>query len=244
MVHIEFMGVPGVGKTTLAERLAEGLREQGGNVAFLPMDDVADLSRWGDRARHLSGIARYALAMPQQTWRSAKVARAFPQPTWATAVKTLGYWLATHRLAHEYAQRAEVVVLDQGYFQGIYSWALQSTALDEASLSGALKLIPIPDIVVVVTAPVAVIRARLEHRAHTHKMVDRLLRDHRALEKSADLVARIEQAGREAGCTIVRYEGAAGTSVHDSAARLLEALRYRCVNRAMSTEALSGSAAQ
>ena len=232
MVHIEFLGVPGVGKTTLAERLARDLREQGGNVAFLPMDGLADLSRWADRVRHLIDIARYSLVMPQQAWRSARIARAFPQPTLTAALKTLGYWLATHQLAHKHAQRAEVVVLDQGYYQGIYSWALQSPALDQTILSSALRLVPMPDIVIVVTAPAEAIRARLKHRSDSHKWVDRLLlNDDRSLEKSVDLVARIEQAGREVGCCMVRHEGAAGNSV--PVAQLVEALRHHASIGAM-----------
>lgn len=226
MAHIEFLGVPGVGKSTLAECLARDLRAQGGDVAFLPMDVLADLGRWADRARHLVGIARYSLVMPQQTWRSAKIARACPQPTTAASLKTLGYWLATLRLAHEYARRGQVVVLDQGYYQGIYSWALQSPPLEEEVLRSVLRLAPMPDIVIVVTAPASAIRARLEQRSHTHKWVDRLLlSDDRALDKSVDLVARIEQAGREMGCPIVRHESAGGHLAQDSVARLAEAVR-------------------
>jgi thymidylate kinase len=224
MVLVEFLGVPGVGKTTLADGVAKELRARRREAVFLPMDRMLDLSRWADRARHLLGIARYGWARPRQAWRSASVARIFPQPTMTEAVKILGYWLATHQLAHEHARRAEIVVLDQGYCQGIYSWALQSPALDPVVLRRALALAPMPDVVIAVSAPVAVIRARLEQRGHTHKLVDRLLSDDQRLHKSVDLVARIEQAVREMPCLVVGHEGSTGTSVEDSVAQIVAAL--------------------
>jgi thymidylate kinase len=234
MSLIEFLGVPGVGKTTLARSTADQLRESGQDVVFMPMDEAANLGRWSDRARGLIDIAGYALVRPSQMLRSAGIVRLFPQPSLLTSIKALGYWLRTHALVHKHAARAAFVVLDQGFYQGLYSWALLGRRLEPAQLLAAMDGMPRPDLLVVMTAPPATVRARLAGRCFTHRWIDGLLlEDQEWIDKSTAIIALIERAARATGCPIIRCEASNG--VEQCTREILAAIERRWAVAARST---------
>ncbi len=188
-IVIEFLGVPGVGKTTLARRLAADLQTHGYRAAFVGMDSPAELGRWAKLLRHLGEIAPYLIAEPRQAWRALALLRHFPQPGLAASLSQLRYWLRTMALARRWAGAAEVAILDQGYFQGLFSWALPCGDLDPRVLAAALEVMPRPQLLVVVTASTEVVRARLRGRNAAHRKIDRcLLGDERWLAISFRLI--------------------------------------------------------
>jgi thymidylate kinase len=202
---IEFLGVPGVGKTTIARRLATDLRSHGYRAAFVGMDSPAELSRRAKLFRHLGEIAPYLIAEPRQAWRSLALLRYFPQPALADSLSRLRYWLRTLALARRWARTAEVAILDQGYFQGLFSWALPCRGFDPRVLSAALEVIPRPELLVVVTASAEVVRARLRGRNASHRKIDRcLLGDERWLDISFRLITQIEQSASWSRCSMLR----------------------------------------
>jgi thymidylate kinase len=213
---IEFLGVPGVGKTTLARRLAAELCSHGCRAAFIGMDSPAELGRRAKLLRHLGQIAPYLIAEPRQASRSLALLRHFPQPGLAESLSRLRYWLRTVALARHGARTAEAAILDQGYFQGLFSWALPCRDFDPAVLPAVLEVIPRPELLVVLTASPEVVRARLRGRNAMHRKIDRCLRgDDHMLATSFRLVAYIEESASRSRCPMVRVcsgpEAAAAT---------------------------------
>jgi hypothetical protein len=213
-VLIDFLGVPGVGKTTLAGELALELRQQGYDVAFRPIDRLVWGNRYATLAYHLTCIARWTLRRPRQAWRLASLFRLFPQPAPAMAIRTMRYWLYTGAFATSELRRARVAILDQGYLQGVFSWALLCPDA-ESGVVPALARIPVPDVLVVVTAPPDEIQARLAQRPYSFSRLQVLLEaDPGWLARTARLVNLIAQAVRtETGCAVVEHVSAPGLPI-------------------------------
>jgi thymidylate kinase len=210
---IEFLGVPGVGKTTLARGLAADLAQHGYNAAFLPMDAPIHLNRYIKLAHQVGEISRYAAARPRQALRTARVLRYFPQPNLTTFAKVIRYWLRTHAVIERERRRGEIIVCDQGYYQGLYSLARLSAASDQEALSAALRLIPRPKLAILVTADSENVLARLRSRRYAHRSVDKLLLDdRRCLDKSVRLVAEIAAALGAADRPLIVYEALASVT--------------------------------
>ncbi len=192
---IEFLGVPGVGKTTLARGVAADLVQRGYNAVFLPMDAPVDLNRYVKIARQIADIGRYGAARPRQALRAAQVLQYFPQPNLSTLAKVIRYWLLTHAVIDRERRQAEFVVCDQGYYQGLFSLARLSSASERAAFSAALRLIPVPEVAILVAADPEIILGRLRNRRYEHRSVDRLLLDDRGqLERSVQIVDEIAEA--------------------------------------------------
>ena len=224
-IVIEFLGMPGVGKTTLARCLAEGLCARGHHAALVAMDSPVELSRPAKLIRHLGEVAPYLLRHPRRAWRATRLLQLFPQPTQLGALSRLRYWWRTAALAERAAAAAPVAILDQGSLQGLFSWALSSTAPDPASLPAALRLVRRPQIVVIVSAPADTVRARLQERAFGHRRIDRLLlADGQAFAAARAILARLEPALATTDCQVLRIDsspaGAEGSLVEQVAGLL------------------------
>ena len=114
---IEFIGVPGAGKTTLHEKLAQALREAGCRVTLATGNGEAALGRLGGLRR-----ARYYVAASWR-WRKAlfmsirlllKSTRPWPQKLFAfrLLVVALGRYQMAGRL-----EDAGIVLMDEGFLQ-------------------------------------------------------------------------------------------------------------------------------
>ena len=126
-----------------------------------------------------------------------------------------------------------MAILDQGYFQGLFSWALPCRDFDPAVLAMALEVIPRPGLLVVVTASVEVVRARLRGRNTTHRKIDRcLLGDERWLDTSFRLITQIEQSASCNRCPMLRV----GSGSEDPGERLSRHVLAMLAERSQSVE--------
>src|SRR5690348_7408027 len=124
-MHIEFMGLPGVGKSTIARGVCAKLRAAGHRLGLSP-DDYVYAHPLVLRAYKLARIAAHGALHPDLALRSARRSRAFPQPSRSTAIRLLHNWLYVSAVCATRPRHRRLVVLDQGVCQGLYSLALQS----------------------------------------------------------------------------------------------------------------------
>jgi thymidylate kinase len=208
-VMIEFFGMPGVGKTTLARGVVADLRRHGYDAAFLAMDAPRDLNRYLKLASQIGVAARYAATRPRQALSVTRVLGHFPQPDLITLAKVTRYWLLTCAMIDRSACQADVVVCDQGFYQGLFALALLTPAPDQAAFCAALRLFPMPDFAVLITADLETIRTRLNGRAYDHRWIDKLLRaDRAAAERGVEIIEHIAAALRIADRLIIAYSSA------------------------------------
>ena len=129
-----------------------------------------------------------------------------PQPDVKTYLTVLRYWLLTCATIARSRDHADVVVCDQGVYQGLYALALLTPALDQAAFVAALRRIAAPDLVVLVTADQGTVESRLRGRQYGHRSIDRLLLgDRRYLDRSGQIVQALTVASRATDHTLVVY---------------------------------------
>ena len=133
--HVEFLGLPGAGKSTLAAPLAEGLQAAG----YRLVDRMA-------LARSYDALSSFAKAPFYLPWHRGR---------WPRVAATLGYALATRPVTLERLRRSakllrlraqlervpgapcDLIVLDQGLSQALASLVMAGTA-PEARLDALL----------------------------------------------------------------------------------------------------------
>lgn len=121
---IEFVGLPGAGKSTLASHLGDTLRDSGVTVR----EPTADYARRSQLARYATRLwysIRHSATNPGVALQSANLVFSPPRRSWTGSVRGFCNWL---HLADIYTRtaRADVSLLDQGLFQAI--WSIQFMA--------------------------------------------------------------------------------------------------------------------
>lgn len=121
---VEFVGLPGSGKTTLARTIAATLRASGVDV-LEPVARVNELGRARRGVTKFAYCAREGLRAPAATAALARLVAESRQPNLALAAKNLTNLVLQRALAIP-ARPADVVIHDQGVFQSLWSLNLQA----------------------------------------------------------------------------------------------------------------------
>jgi thymidylate kinase len=172
---VEFVGLPGAGKSALSRRLAEVLQAQGLAVDE-PSRALAHGSGRGARAlRKLLRVALESLARPLASARAARAIAASGQAPTAGAAHLWFNWLLVSSLARRARRRAGVHLLDEGPCQGAWSVALEGDPEAARALLSGLPAEARPDLLVVVEAPAPVVAARIRARSERDSRLDRRL---------------------------------------------------------------------
>ena len=205
-MHIEFMGLPGVGKSTIARGVCAKLRAAGHRLSLAP-DGYVYAHPLVLRAYKLARIAAHGALHPGSALGSAYRSRSFPQPSWATMIRLMHNWLYVSAVCASRPRHSRLVVLDQGLCQGLYSLALQSDNDGLPNVRHALESGICPDLVVSIEAPCDVVRERMRGRADTYSPTERLLlADERWLAKSTRILADVRQVLMEHAVPVVRCD--------------------------------------
>jgi thymidylate kinase len=201
---VEFVGCDGAGKTTLSRMLCErGI--PGGQVVAMPdlLLDTPGL-RWVTQrtavnlVQDLGGFPFFLDGRRRHREYIAFARRMLARHEPSTLdrlnslrgiVRRVGmYELATRRAGNR------IVLSDEGTVLSAYHLALTSTTLDEAELQEFARLVPRPDLIVYVKAPVASLVRRaasrpVQRRQHTGMAPDQIEQTIRRTANVFDLVA-------------------------------------------------------
>lgn len=186
---VEFVGLPGSGKTTIARRTAQHLQDRGEIVNLLM---VSSNSGRLERARKQQVALSYlALRHPEQLLSSLAAFNALPPASPATRMRLHVNWCL--HLAHWYRSGGApgIHLLDQGLFQVMWSLGFEyGPAAVEMFHARSRQDYPAPTVVVLVTASEDRLRTSLQERGGQNAFT-------RASDGSSDLDT-IHHRGRAA----------------------------------------------
>lgn len=207
---VEFLGLPGVGKSHATWLVAARLGAVGTPVRSAGLRVNHELNAWR-RVLSKSGVcAREALGRPRRALRVGRAVFRTGQRRRVDAVRLWYNWLFLAGLLRRARTRPVVELLDEGIFQLLWSIAFtggERIIRDCSStlLSGAAVAVLMPDVVVVVEAPLEVVQMRLASRGSRAGRVDRMMDAERraALVRGVDLLAEVlsEEVGLIGGAS-------------------------------------------
>lgn len=130
MGHIELIGLPAAGKTTLLENL-QGSDLTRGRVIHAPLKraPVTIVERLARRGRDISSVSRQLFGNPSRARAIWRACGAFGQPSMTQQLRMYLNCLRVDSLARSNRGRAgknNTVILDQGIFQSVWSLALRA----------------------------------------------------------------------------------------------------------------------
>lgn len=196
---VEFLGLPGAGKTTVSKRIAEHLSQWGITIRE-PVRDLSDRSGLSSSLRGYHGksslVAQELIAHPAASWRSLRVLLASGQPSLRVLFKVSFNWLMQCSLLRSCRSTRVVHLFDEGIFQGLWSIGLEGREGVIREVGAALhETLSRPDVVVVLDAEPAVIAQRLRDRGGRDSRADRdWLDDHDAVVRAASLMREVVDA--------------------------------------------------
>lgn len=172
---VEFLGLPGAGKSHLARTLADELRARGESVS-IPTARVDESVPAPQRLLRKSMLAaREAVAHPRRSAAAmASIRDAVRAGDGGAAGRSL-QWLVTARLLADARRMEGVHLLEEGLTQAL--WSIGSRGDVGPMLEHAGTAQHFSDVVVVVDAPLALVRRRLEDRSSRHSRLQRAAAD-------------------------------------------------------------------
>jgi hypothetical protein len=176
---VEFVGLPGVGKSYAARLVAARLAAAGTPVASSALRVNQELGTFRRVAYKLGLCAGEMLRRPTGAFRVGRVLIRSHQQSRVDVVRLSYNWFFLVGLLRRARARPSVEVLDEGIVQLLWSigFAGDEQVVRERSselLAASAFPLPLPDVVVVVEAPLVLIESRLEGRASRAGRVDRI----------------------------------------------------------------------
>ena len=174
---VEFLGLPGVGKSAVCGKTAEYLSRRGFAVRE-PVLAVSDRSAMGPRLRGYVGksllIARELLAHPLHSLHSIRVIGAIRQPSLPVWVMVVTNWLMQCSLLRTCRTIPAASLFEEGIFQALWSIGLEADPGTVRELGATLSdALAMPDVVVVVEADLEAVIQRLQKRDGNESRADR-----------------------------------------------------------------------
>lgn len=176
MRHIELLGLPAAGKTTLVENLQHGGLARDRDIIAPPKRAPATFGEKADkRYRDLTSVSRQLFGKPVWSHRIWRACAGFEQPSLAQQLRMYLNCLQVDDLARSAlgsASENRAVILDQGIFQAVWSLALRANIQSREQLRqcsrALLDNLAMPELVILVDIPmdIACRRLALEPKAH------------------------------------------------------------------------------
>jgi thymidylate kinase len=162
---VEFLGLPGAGKSTLSQLAAEALAERGIAVECanrMLASGVGPTRRW---LRKSGCVIDGLVCAPHDLGNAIRSVNRTRQRSLSELLHTTFNWLLVTALVRRAARSPKVVLLDQGVAQAL--WSIGLSAQGEAwqdIMRRAASLAPAPDMIVLVNADPSNIASRLAAR--------------------------------------------------------------------------------
>lgn len=199
-LRVEFLGLPGAGKSTLSHRLAGLLARRGIAVAQVSYDLAHGPTTGRRRMRKAVHVVRELLRHPIAAFGAARAIRNTEQPDLATRLKLWFNWLLVLALGRAARRDPRIHLFDQGVLQAVWSIALEDRSDAALALLGsAAARAAMPDVAVCVEAGIAAVQRRLHARGSRDSRIERRPTDPQLLRRGQHLVERIHQAVAIAG---------------------------------------------
>ncbi|HEX6144801.1 MAG TPA: hypothetical protein VFZ01_18940, partial [Geminicoccaceae bacterium] len=196
---IEFFGVPGAGKTTLATVLAERLGDAGIPARLHSTPD----SGLRTRLRSLLGKSwSLAVAMASARERLSQTRALLDILPQADRDQDLRLWQYLIHLSGLYARarrRRQILILDQGSLQAVYSLAVRSSARSDEALDRAVGAVPRPDLLMALAPSHEIVAERLRQRRRRGRLRSALIEGDGGLAASIGLVEQIRTRAEHQG---------------------------------------------
>jgi hypothetical protein len=195
---VEFFGLPGVGKSHVARVVAARLAAGGTPVRSTGLRVNHALAGWRRVLSKSAVGTAEALARPRRALRVGRTLVQTRQRRHVDALRLWYNWLFIAGLLRRARARPVVELLDEGIFQLLWStvFAGDDRVIRDRAFTvfdGPAIATQMPDVVVVVEAPLEVVQARLAERGSRAGRVDRIADSERlaALVRGADVLAEI-----------------------------------------------------
>ena len=175
---VEFVGIPGAGKSSVSQRVVLLLRDRGYVVDNLSYRLAHGRSRWVRFLKKSVHVTKEAVFHPVMTLRSLGQIASIPHPSLRILAKMTFNWLLVSALARR-GRKPGIHIFDQGIFQGFWSMGFGG---DPAAVGESARrlwgFVPPPDLVVVIEADLPAILHRLKMRQERKSRLDRLFESH------------------------------------------------------------------
>lgn len=199
---IEFVGLPGSGKSTISHEFADALRDSGREVREPVWTNYRLLSERDRRSRKIRIALRESILHRLQAFRGLRSILGTDQSRPADYPSMLLNWFYIAGLCREAARHSGVTVFDQGILQALWSVAYGSSAATRMSIDEwsclAGDCLPPGSVAVIVEADAATLKARLARRGGGRGRLDSALARSdeefdRALEKGNVALAFVDR---------------------------------------------------
>jgi AAA domain len=194
---VEFLGLPGVGKSHATRLVASRLAALGTPASSAGLRINHELGAWRRVATKCSICAAEAIRRPRNTWHVFRALRRSGQRARLDPMRLAYNWLFLSGLLRRARTRPVVELLDEGIFQLLWSVGFAGAEGSMRECSVMLLQRPasevMPDMVVLVEAPLETVQARVAARGSRAGRVDRMPpgEQPRALERGADLLTEV-----------------------------------------------------
>jgi len=235
---VEFLGVPGSGKSTVSHILADALKDRDLTVAEITYDLDRRHRRAGRLLLKSMQSLRFALKHPYKTYSYFTKISSTNQNSLSDFTKALFNWLFIASIAHTH-RASDITILDQGVAQALWSVghaARRNVWADLLALEpeGAAIL---PDLVVHVRASPQSLKDRLMARTQRVSRLDGHGQDFASLARArahSDAIARLLQSK---GVRVVEIDNDHPDQPAEGARSIADALALMRMNGRWATSA-------
>ncbi len=173
-VVVELCGLPGTGKTTLAGLVNAELTERGRRCEIADVAMSAATSRSQRLVHKATAVTARAARHPVLTASSARWIAASRQEEARDAVAGLAQWLAVQQAVSLARRDQGIHLFEEGVVQTLWTIGLRARRDVVRRLVDSHPIEARPDLLVVVDAPVDVVRERLAGRSSRHSRTQQL----------------------------------------------------------------------